>query len=177
MSMQAQAEVDKAQSALNLVVQSLKTAFDQSPEMAAALAAVQDAQAAEKAAVAVVDGALNNDAGFQAASRKKDDAETALSQLQHAEAKPDDISTAAQALMNTSAVVTKLQSDAESADPKVVQSRTNLTAANEKVNALDKQFENSIQTDSKWMSAKKTLDEKTAALTAARAALAALENK
>jgi len=164
-----------AQSALQAVTGPLKAAFEASPEMTAAISEVDNATAAQNAAMASLDASLANDVNYQAALKKKTDASTQLESLRNSGASQDQIAAAALEVLNCGTEVNRIRAAAQASDPQLAKTRIALSAANEKVLALRQQFQNGLPNNPQWAAAKKAVDDAQANLSTAKGALASAQ--
>jgi chromosome segregation ATPase len=169
----AQAELTKANKALDDLVGPLRAKFESSPDMVAALAALKDAQADHDKAAATVAAALANDSNYQAALAKKDVAQDKLDKLRNDGGSQDQITAAAAEVMDVGSTAAQIRFATENGDNNLVQARAKLTAADAKISELNHQFQESLKSDPQWTEAKKAIDDANTKLIAANKSLEA----
>jgi len=130
------AEVTKAEAALAKVANPLRAEFAKSPEMTSAVEALKEAQKASTAAESAVllhSQPIRLPIGIEG----KGGCGRSTASVARRRSVAEDRASAATTVMNVGAVVTKMQADAERADPTLAQSRKDLVDADSKISELE----------------------------------------
>ena len=169
----AGAAVNQAGASLASTVAILRREFEKTPEWVSAQAAVKSAKAALDLVAIPAMEALAKRPDYKAAKTAKENAEAARDALgPDPKITVDDRQRAATAVFDAKKAVTKLETDAMDADPKVVAAQAKLAAANALVATVLSHFDESVKQNAEWQAGAKTLDEKKQAQIAAQKTLA-----
>lgn len=142
-----------------------------SAPLSEALAALRDAQLAHERADAVVADSLEHNPDFKAALAYKADIERRLGVLRDSGAgNAEQITGMATEAMSWGQRATRIQGDAESGDPNVVQTKAALVEAARRVAATGGIADQTLRSDPQWQAAKQALD-------AAKTSVAAAESR
>jgi chromosome segregation ATPase len=164
----AQTAYNKANVALQAVVGTLHKTLEASQEYIDANKAYRDAQSKFELAKAAVQAKLQGNPDYAAAveaKRKAEETKEAL--LKDETATMQQRMDAANAIMTLASVVTKLESEAQTADPGFADAKKVLLDANSKLEKLENDFTASIKQKPEWQAAKQA--ETTAAQDLAKA--------
>jgi len=164
--------VDKAQEAFDAIIVQLKKDFETSGDFVLATADAKTAQGKYDAAAAVVRASLANNADYQAALQNKQDKAQALSKVRDGGGTQDQLSAAAATALEAAGKVTKLETQALSADPATAAAKAELNSAGTKLQQLKNGFSTGMKDKNAWMDARKALDDAKNAVPAAEARLA-----
>jgi len=154
----AQSDVTKAQSALAEVVSKLRADFEAGKDWQDATAALKQAQMEFDAAKKPVIEAVKKNFKYQQAERDKAEAEKELADLRARNVIGDPILKAVNKQADATSDMMKMENEAMSADPKVVEARKKVSEASMAVALLKKQFDSSLGADAGWQDAKKGVD-------------------
>jgi hypothetical protein len=149
----------KAEQALAVVVRRLQTDFESSGLMKTALDDLKAAQTQYQAASKVVLDKLATNADYKKAMDAKNAADAKVVKLQTEGAAPDDVTAASKDSLEKSSAVTKLQTEAITADAPANEAKSKLTAAGQHAAELRKQFTESLKDNTEWAAAKKAVDD------------------
>jgi chromosome segregation ATPase len=157
---QVEGKIDRAQDALNKTIDDLRHQSEASLDVAAAQAALRQAQSDYDAATAPILEEVRSTPQYEAALDAKKSAAQHVEDLQN-ESPPDQdqITQAARAVLDKGQVLTKMQNAALASDPKITSLKANLDAANQKLLKLRYDLDESIKTNPQVMAARKELEE------------------
>ena len=125
-----QKDIDADRTALAKANKEYNDAVDQSPAVIAAKKAVADASAALQAAEDAVKTRLANNADYKAAAANETKLRSELDDLRNGGATQDQISAKATEVFNAGSITSKMERDAQTADPKCVAAQAKLADAN-----------------------------------------------
>lgn len=182
------AEVDTANQRLlaaRAELQRAQRAFDQfylsgrnPPGLAAALSDLQEARVAHERADAAVARSLRDNSEYTAALAHKEQMQRRLDLLRDSGAgNPEQITALATEAMQWGSTATRIQADAENADPAVTGTKAKLLAAEQRVRALTGEADQSLRSDPAWLAARQARDQAKSNLAAAEANLLASQQR
>jgi len=148
---QLQTQLTDQQAELKRITDDLEKEFQKKPEWQEADAALTKAQADHEAAKSAVLTKVYETPAYKAALEKKFDAEAQLDSLTGTDATPEQIQEASNAVMESSAEVRKMEDDALAADPAVQETTKTVADATAAVNALKKEFKESLELNERYL--------------------------
>lgn len=174
----ARADLQKAQAALDSVVDKLRKDFQSSSDWTTADAALKQAESAYTAAKAPLLQALHNKPEYVAAVAHKEDARKKVDALRDdPNASQDQITQAATDALEAAKAETQMEQDALADDPKVSSAKSAYEAAAAKTSALEAEFDKSLASNADWKAAKAKKDTADKTVSDDEIALAAAINK
>jgi hypothetical protein len=156
----AQLEFNRRNATVRAITARMKADFEQRNEWIKAQADLKAAQAAHEAARKPVLAALAKKPEYRKALEAKQKAEAERDALATTNSRSSDkLYEAAGKAIDANFIVVKMENDALAADPNVQQTLKQLNAAQDAVAALNKQFEQELETSLEWVEAKKLAEE------------------
>jgi hypothetical protein len=147
----------KAQEEFNSVVNKLKSAFESSPDRQSAVAAARQAQTEYDTLRNGIMESVRNSAEYKGAVEARDQLSAKLAGDGGSVDDSDRVQVAAQRL-DANKKVTKLETDAVSADPKAAAAQQKLAELGTKTSAQYTEFLQSIKPNADWVAARDALD-------------------
>jgi hypothetical protein len=168
----AAADLRKANADVAAIVAKLHKEYETSPDAAGAVAALKAAQAELEATRAPVLKNVRDSAAYKSALAAKESAQADRDTvLADPSTSPEDRTHAATAVMEAGKAVTKLETDAVAANPKIAAAQSKLVAANTAWSALLKKFDETLKDNPDWQAAMKVVDDKKQVLASAQKTL------
>jgi hypothetical protein len=154
----AQAEQTRAQGALTQTVVKLRTDFEAGSDWQTAQAALKQSQADYDAARKPIIEAVKRRQDYQRAEVEKAKSDKELAELRANNVIGDPILKVVNKKADAAAEMTKIETDALNAEPKVVEARKKFQEAAAQVATLKRQFDASVPADAGWQEARKAAD-------------------
>lgn len=155
---EAQLEFNRRNATVKAITARIRADFERRDEWVKAQADLKQAQANYEAARKPVLAAMEAKPAYKEALAAKQKADAERDALRNTRA-TDKLYQAAQKALDANIALTKMESDALAADPKVQQTKTQLAAAQAAVSELTKQLEQEMESNAEWVEAKKYAEE------------------
>ena len=169
----AKTDLKKAQAVLFAAAKRFEKTIDAKPDVQAAMQQLTVAQGSLQAETATVMGTLKSSTTYKEAQEKAQASKADVEKLRATpDATPDQRYAAAQASLAANAALSKIETTAMAADPKIAEARAKVATLSDSLKQLRSKYESGMHEDAQWTAASKDVADKQAVAEAADKQLA-----